>query len=117
MLIAYDVAGHATVRTWLATGEGGVSDKGSGHAYPNPFDPSHEDAHIVTDFVTASTVTVKIYDFAGNEVRTLTADASGEAIWNGRSADDTIVANGVYFAYCKAVDGSSKVIKVVVIKR
>jgi hypothetical protein len=62
-------------------------------------------------------VTITIYDFAGSEVASGTARSDGTWNWNGYSSDGEMVANGVYFAYCKASDGKHKVVKIAVIKR
>jgi hypothetical protein len=71
---------------------------------------------VVDNFTSRGGVMITIYDFAGYEVKTLNTNASGVAIWNGRSSDGEIVANGVYFAYCMARDGSHKVVKIAVVK-
>jgi hypothetical protein len=82
---------------------GVVVDNGEGFTWPNPFDPSAGGfTTIESNFTSGGGVMITIYDFAGYEVKTLNTNASGVAIWNGRSSDGEIVANGVYFAYCMA---------------
>ncbi|MCK4657257.1 MAG: hypothetical protein KAT85_09485, partial [candidate division Zixibacteria bacterium] len=115
--VTYDNAGNRTVEIWVAVGQGEVTDNGDGFNWPNPFDPNVDGfTTIESNFTSGGGVTITIYDFAGNEVRTLNASVSGVATWNGRSSDGEVVANGVYFAYCKASDGSHKVVKIAVIK-
>ena len=74
------------------------------YAYPNPFSPDDEIVriHYGTEGVAAN-VTVEVFDFGMNRVRTVIKDAdrSGSAehdeIWNGRDDYNKQVANGVYF--------------------
>ena len=72
------------------------------YAYPNPFSPSRAEAVRLQYYLTqSSTVTVKIYDFALELVRTLetVSHPAGDwyETWDGRSYRGEIVANGVYF--------------------
>jgi hypothetical protein len=118
MIIVYDAAGNQTIREWTASGAGGIVDRGEAINYPNPFDP-REDGFTTIDskFDGDGEVTITIYDFAGSEVASGTARSDGTWNWNGYSSDGEMVANGVYFAYCKASDGKHKVVKIAVIKR
>lgn len=67
-------------------------------------------------------VTIKIYDFAMNLVRTLEdnqqrlGDVEYEAVWDGRNGKGEIVANGVYFFKVEAPGGQTEWGKVVVLK-
>ncbi len=81
-----------------------VGSNGSTYAYPNPFAP--DDEYVRFHYATggqASTVTIEIFDFGMNRVRTLIKDAQRtgsteyDEIWNGRDDSGTQVANGVYF--------------------
>jgi photosystem II stability/assembly factor-like uncharacterized protein len=73
------------------------------YAYPNPFSPDQEVTriHYSTGNVPA-TVTVEVFDFSMNRVRTLIKDATRagptehDEIWDGRDDGRRLVANGVY---------------------
>jgi hypothetical protein len=114
-LIVYDAAGNITVRNWDAKGQGGAVDYGVAINYPNPFDPAAGGTTIDTKF--KGEVMVTIYDFAGDEVMSQRTDGDGKLFWRGYTADGEMVANGVYFAYCRAEDGRHKVVKIAVIRK
>ena len=74
------------------------------YAAPNPFSPNYE----VTRFFyksgkTTSKITIKIFDFGMNPVRTVIQNAMRYStdelftIWDGKNNDGYQVANGVYF--------------------
>ncbi len=74
------------------------------YAAPNPFSPAYEITRIF--YVTGKSsakVTIKIFDFGMNPVRTVIQNAvrtgSGEqfTMWDGKNNDGYIAANGVYF--------------------
>ncbi len=121
----WDYAGNMMVKTFYTEAEVLVLTKP--HNYPNPFDPREEATHIVLGINKTSNVTVKIYDFAGEYVRTVgqpnhvASLSNDELIWDGTTDDGTKVANGTYLCYIKARDnnGSTKtaVIKITVIKQ
>jgi hypothetical protein len=74
------------------------------YVYPNPFSPSREELGVKIRYSlqSAAQVTIRIYDFALDLVRTIgpRPQPEGEEIWefwNGRNEDGTAVANGVYF--------------------
>ena len=72
--------------------------------YPNPFNP---ETTIRFDLSEGSTVTLTVYDAAGQAVRTL---ASGEYMaagtynlrWDGRNAGGELVGSGIYFYELRA---------------
>lgn len=83
------------------------------YAYPNPFSPALEPVRIHYGLPLSSspqTVSIDIFDFGMNRVRTLInrATRSGvpefDELWDGRDDDGRIVANGVYFYRIK-IDG------------
>jgi hypothetical protein len=85
------------------------------YAYPNPFSPRTDVARI--HYATRNAqenVTVEIFDFGMNRVRTIANDAqrSGpreyDEIWDGRDDNSTQVSNGVYF-YRVVLNGSEPV--------
>lgn len=87
-----------------------LSSETKSYVAPNPFAPSTEVARIF--FKTgkpASSVTIKIFDFGMNPVRTVIQNAARNSpdelftIWDGKNDNGIIVANGVYF-YRIAVD-------------
>ncbi|HLP14826.1 MAG TPA: FlgD immunoglobulin-like domain containing protein, partial [Bacteroidota bacterium] len=81
------------------------------YAYPNPFSPNDEVVRIhysssgtgSTVSGTNSSVTIRIFDFGMNLVRTLVQSAPRltrhefDEIWDGRDDNRNQVANGVYF--------------------
>ncbi len=81
-----------------------VGSQLASYAYPNPFSPRFEITriHYGTGGRDAS-VTVEVFDFGMNRVRTIVRDAgrSGgtehEELWNGADDGGTTVRNGVYF--------------------
>ncbi|MFA7213467.1 MAG: FlgD immunoglobulin-like domain containing protein [Candidatus Cloacimonadaceae bacterium] len=88
------------------------------HAYPNPFN-ADTGAKFSVEVSCTSNVSVRIYDFAGREVRSL--DYAGktngkstiEIVFDGRNNDGVKLARGTYFARVIANDGMKIVEKVV----
>lgn len=72
-------------------------------AFPNPFSPDNEVVRIKYNIQNSSNVTIRIFDFGMNLVRTLIQNASRGAndnqieIWDGKDESGKIVPNGVYF--------------------
>jgi hypothetical protein len=91
------------------------------HNYPNPFNPSNvptgitAPTYICPNITTAALVKVKIYDFAGNEVASLTKQIYNQSDfieWDGKDAETKkYLANGVYFAKIEADSGTQTVKK------
>jgi len=113
-IIAYDDAGNKSVRTWSAFGPGDYTDDGDAYNFPNPFDPSTDGSTTIVTGFNGSGITIKIYYFGGELVRSL---PTGQTTWNGRTDDGEIVANGVYFAYVETADGNHKSVKIAVIEK
>ena len=80
------------------------------YAYPNPFSPLRHnfiegDGHVRFQYRTtmATEVTVRVYDFGMNLVRTVVEGKSRTVagdfaeVWDGKNGLDEMVANGVYF--------------------
>lgn len=89
-----------------------VGTTNSTYVYPNPFSPKQEVARVhYSTGGRSALVTVEVFDFGMNRVRTIIKDAqrsgSGEhdEIWDGLDDAKRQVANGVYF-YRVIVDGS-----------
>jgi len=88
-----------------------VGSSASTYAYPNPFSPNLELVRIHYGLlannmtqgpILSGIVTLEIFDFGMNRVRTLVRGAhrSGsefDELWDGRDDQSRIVANGVYF--------------------
>ena len=92
------------------------------YAYPNPFSPSREELGVKIRYSLQSdaVVTIKIYDFALDLVRTIgpKSQLGGEELWeywNGKNDQGTIVANGVYFYKIKIDKGTEGFGKIVVL--
>jgi hypothetical protein len=88
-----------------------LTGTGNTYAYPNPFSPNQEFVRFhYTTGGTSATVTIEIFDFGMNRVRTVIKDAprSGnpeyDEIWDGRNDSGDSVTNGVYF-YRVVVNG------------
>jgi len=92
-------------RTWdILRTYSRVGPTAESYAYPNPFAPDEEVVRI--HYSTGGTpvgVTVEVFDFGMNRVRTVIHDAqrSGttehDEIWDGKDSQGRQVANGVYF--------------------
>ncbi|MEW6620177.1 MAG: VWA domain-containing protein [bacterium] len=69
--------------------------------YPNPFNPNQEETQISYDLAVNAHIVIKIYNIAGELVRTLEEDklagSNITTLWNGRNDDGDIVSSGVYF--------------------
>jgi len=73
----------------------------STYAYPNPFSPSEDNVvRIRYELQEARSVTVEIFDFGMNRVRSLTRDqppGQQEIAWDGTDDDGLRLPNGTYF--------------------
>ncbi len=88
-----------------------VGTAATSYAYPNPFSPAVDNLvrihYGAKDFNAPSTTTrevsIELFDFGMNRVRTLltkaqrTASAEFDELWDGRDDGGSIVPNGVYF--------------------
>jgi hypothetical protein len=111
-----------TVRTAVPIGTKGSE---TAYAYPSPFSPVVEEGQVTRIRyrpIRDGQVTIKIYDFAMNLVKTVedsqqrSGGAEYEAVWDGRNGKGEIVANGVYFFKVEAPGGQTEWGKVVVLK-
>ncbi len=75
----------------------------STYAFPNPFSPATEQVKIKYQTSNASNVTIRIFDFGMNLIRTIIQNAPRSAnsehieYWDGKSESGKTVPNGVYF--------------------
>lgn len=73
------------------------------YAFPNPFSPDAESIRIKYSTTQAANVTIRIFDFGMNLVKTLIQNVNKNIssdnfeFWNGRDENGKIVPNGVYF--------------------
>ncbi len=87
-----------------------ISKAGQSYAYPNPFSANFGPVriHFLVDSQTGvsstpPSVTIDLFDYGMNRVRSLIHDAPREPnkefdeLWDGRNDDGRVVANGVYF--------------------
>jgi len=100
-----------------------VTSTGSTYSYPLPFSPTSEVVRIHYALSEASSqVTIRIFDFAMQPVRTLLQNAArrGSAehdeIWDGRDDLSRRVANGVYFYRVEIGDSSPQWGKILVLQ-
>jgi hypothetical protein len=108
-------------RTFVPIGEKGSE---TAYAYPSPFSPMLSTGGVVRIHYKPredGPVTIKIYDFAMNLVKTLRDEESAAGIdqdkeWDGRNDKRDIVANGVYFFKVEAPGGQTEWGKLVILK-
>jgi hypothetical protein len=88
-----------------------VGKSSATYSYPNPFSPRHEFVRFHYNIgQSPATVTIEVFDFGMNRVKTLLRDAprSGvlerDEIWDGRDESGSLVRDGVYF-YRVTVNG------------
>ncbi len=93
------------------------------YAYPNPFSPAQEPTRIhYSTGGKSETVTIEIFDFGMNRVRTVVrnAERSGtqdhEELWNGLTDSSVRVANGVYHYRISFGDGQKTWGKILVLQ-
>ncbi|MGD0589974.1 MAG: hypothetical protein ABSA44_04135 [Bacteroidota bacterium] len=77
------------------------------YSFPNPFSPNNEPVRLHYSLGTTNSgtkeITIRIFNFAMHPVRTLIQNASRlsgkeyDEIWDGKSDNHSLVANGVYF--------------------
>ncbi len=88
-----------------------VAGKATTYAYPTPFSPDDEPVRIHFAMSGSGTVTIRIFDFGMQPVRTLLRNAQRSSqleydeVWDGKDDTGRRVANGVYF-YRLEADGS-----------
>jgi len=94
------------------------------YAYPNPFAPDDEIVriHYTTGRTTAATVSLRIFDFGMNLVKTVVNNVVREQgrehdeIWDGQNEQNTFVSNGIYFYQLVIGNDESRWGKILVIK-
>ncbi|MFA3783059.1 hypothetical protein ABRY23_08355 [Melioribacteraceae bacterium 4301-Me] len=90
-----------TWKVYIASGES--LQQNSSIAFPNPFSPDDEKLNIKYTLSQDADVTIRIFDYGMNLVRTIIQNVPKRAnidnieIWDGRDEKGRIVANGVYF--------------------
>ncbi len=103
-----------------------VGASASTYAYPNPFSPQFQVTRIhygkSPQQTGTRTVTVDIFDFNMNRVRTLLHDAirststEYDEVWDGRCDNGTQAANGVYFYRVKIDDNDPLYGKIILLQ-
>lgn len=95
------------------------NEKSSLNVFPNPFNPSITLSITLADSDWSSTVTCKIYNCLGQEVRTYSDRINGPGqftlTWNGRDSKGTELPSGIYIAKLIAADrvlATSRMVKV-----
>ncbi len=97
-------------KVYIASGE--FLQQNSSIAFPNPFSPDDEKLNIKYTISQNADVTIRIFDFGMNLVRTVIQNVPKQAnidnieIWDGRDEKGRFVTNGVYFYRIDA--GSNK---------
>lgn len=82
-------------------------------AFPNPFSPSRGHTRITFDRLPEG-ASVRVFTLTGLVLAELTADASGQAVWNVRNLSGVPVSSGVYHVQIKAKGSASRLLKVAV---
>jgi hypothetical protein len=97
----FDIMQWMGMVTYYPTDAGGtpMAQTRLGQNYPNPFNPTTTIAFTVRE---RSRVSLRIYNVAGQLVRTLVDDVRAAGVshtvdWDGRNARGRSVASGVYF--------------------
>jgi hypothetical protein len=82
---------------------GNKLNSGDTFAFPNPFSPGSEVIKIKYNVNSSSNVTIRVFDFGMNLVRTVVQNVSRPVndqqidTWDGKDENGKIVPNGVYF--------------------
>jgi len=78
-------------------------------AYPNPFNPKRDSQGLTFSHLTDD-ATIKIFNIAGELVKTLKADdGTGREVWDGKNESGSDVASGVYIALIESPTGKKKI--------
>ncbi len=92
------------------------------YSWPNPGSPKNGQAIRITKLPFDKTITIKIYNIAGELVRTLddgkeilAGAGSKIATWDGKNEDGEYVASGIY-AYVVDAEGEQQVGKIAIVK-
>jgi len=100
-----------------------VLASGNTYSYPSPFSPDEEVVRIhYAVKANASPVTIRIFDFAMQPVRTLIQNAPRQGfseydeIWDGRNDKGDVITNGVYFYHIQPGDEGGSWGKIFVIR-
>lgn len=100
-----------------------VGSSSATYSYPNPFSPKHESVRFHYNIGhSPSTVSIEVFDFGMNRVKTLLRDAqrSGplerDEVWDGHDERGSPVPNGVYFYRVTVSGGDPAWGKVMVIQ-
>jgi hypothetical protein len=112
-IVVTDGAGNTISRSFGAGDPNGIVDATLSW---NPWNPNDGLLTISYDFT--GPAMVKIYDFAGDLVKTLTSE-TGSVMWNGATEDGTRVADGVYFGHIMVETTSgnfSTVVKIAIVE-
>ncbi len=100
-----DNGDHVFGQTWqVIRAYQPVANATSTYAYPNPFSPAQNPCRVhYSTSGSPATVTIEVFDFGMNRVRTIIKDAqrSGsqehDELWDGKDDSRNVVTNGVYF--------------------
>ena len=96
------------------------------YAYPNPFSPRFQVVRVhygkSTTTSAERSVSIDIFDYAMNRVRTLinnavrSGSAENDEVWDGRRDDGTPVASGIYIYRVKIDNGDPQFGKILVLQ-
>lgn len=84
--------------------------------YPNPWrSDRHANFHVTFDGLPAQ-ANVKIFTLSGHQVRTLSADADGKALWDRTNSSGKAVASGIYLFLVSDSRGGETLGKLAIIR-
>jgi hypothetical protein len=103
-----------------------VKNENRTYAYPNPFAPDDEPVRLHYSLNSLNSgsqnITIRIFDFAMHPLRTLIQNASRlngreyDEIWDGKTDQHSLVANGVYFYRIDVGNDTPRWGKIIVLK-
>jgi ligand-binding sensor domain-containing protein len=103
-LVKYEVGNSIWSGKWnILLSSGAAAASNTSFSFPNPFSPDSKKANIKYSIANDGDVTIRIFDFGMNLVKTVLQNASRRGgidlidTWDGRDESDRIVSNGVYF--------------------
>ncbi|MCK9279424.1 MAG: hypothetical protein M0P71_02290 [Melioribacteraceae bacterium] len=121
-LVKYEIGNSLWSGKWnILLSTGTASTANSSFAFPNPFSPDSKKSNIKYSLSKDGDVTIRIFDFGMNLVKTVLQNASRRGnidlidTWDGRDESGRIVSNGVYFYQIETSGGDPMYGKILVI--
>lgn len=109
-----DIDSPSLVTFSLGSAGPSVASVGGTFCYPNPFKPSSVTKQAIIKYPNNLAVSLKIYNIAGEIVRTLDREgmdllaSKGEAYWDGKNDDGSLVSTGLYIYLIDSPQGKAR---------